>query len=160
MAGQSVKVFGINEDPSKSIVQYLANQLNKIGFKASVRLVASGPYFTVIGNQATKAQIGYTDWLQDYPYPTDWFNILLNGENIKPLNKTIDRLASAPSSRATSSAATNAWSNLDQQYVVKYSAVAPYVNRTETDFFSPKMDLGCYYFHPVANFDYSTICTK
>ena len=172
-AGTSVKVIGINEDPSKSIVQYLANQLTKIGYKASVRLVASGPYFTVIGNQSTKAQIGYTDWLQDYPYPTDWFNILLNGENItpthnnnpgdvdvKPLNKVIDRLANQPSSRALSSSTNNSWANLDQQYVVKYSAVAPYVNRTESDFFSKKIDLGCYYFHPVANFDYSTICMK
>src|SRR5919201_553755 len=84
MKGTAVHVFGDTQDPAKSIVQYLAGQLNKIGFKASPRLLGESAYYPQIGSLSTKAQIGYTAWLQDYPYPTDWFNILLNGENIHP----------------------------------------------------------------------------
>jgi peptide/nickel transport system substrate-binding protein len=171
--GTTVHVWGTNQDPDKPIVQYLAAQLNKMGFKASVRLLGESAYYPEIGSLSTKAQIGYTAWLQDYPYPTDWFNVLLNGENIHPtgnnnngevnivpLNEEIDKLTTLPPSQANSSATSAAWARLDSDYVMKYAAVAPYVNRTETDFFSPRIDLGCYYFHVVANFDWSTICTK
>jgi peptide/nickel transport system substrate-binding protein len=173
LTGTTVKVFGENVDPSKTAVTYLTGQLNKIGFKASTRLLGQSSYFPTIGSQATKAQIGYLDWLQDFPYPTDWFDVLLNGENIhptgnnndgdvdiKPLNKEIDRLKTLPPSQVNTSKTNDAWAKLDYQYSVKYAAVANYLNRTETDFFSPRMDLSCYYFHVVANFDWGTICTK
>ena len=173
LTGTSVKVFGENVDPSKSVVPYLVGQLNKMGFKATARLLGQSSYFPTIGSQATKAQIGYLDWLQDFPYPTDWFDVLLNGENIhatgnnndgnvdiKSLNKEIDRLKSLPPAQASSKASSDAWAKLDYDYSVKYATVVNYLNRTETDFFSPRMDLGCYYFHVVANFDWGTICTK
>jgi peptide/nickel transport system substrate-binding protein len=173
MAGTSVKVFGENVDPSKTVVPYLVGQLNKMGFKASARLLGSSSYFPTIGSTATNAQIGYLDWLQDFPYPTDWFDVLLNGENIHPtgnnndgevniksLNKEIDRLKALPPAQVNTKATNDAWAKLDYAYSVKTASVANYLNRTETDFFSPRMDLGCYYFHVVANFDWGTICTK
>jgi peptide/nickel transport system substrate-binding protein len=173
MAGQSVKVYGENVDPSKSIVTYLTGQLNKMGFKATTRLLGQSSYFPTIGSQSTKAQIGYLDWLQDFPYPTDWFDVLLNGENIhetgnnndgnvdiKPLNAEIDRLKHLPPAEVNSPKTNHDWAKLDYDYSVRTASVANYVNRTETDFFSPRMDLSCYYFHVVANFDWGTICTK
>jgi len=156
MAGTAVKVYAPTDDPGKSAGEYLQSVLNQIGFKASIREIGPGPYFTILGNQATKAQIGYTDWLQDYPYPTDWFNILLNGEvitpthnnnygdvDIKPLNSKIDQLKVTPPSSAFSTATNAAWAKLDYDYVVTNSAVVPYLNEIETDFFSSKMDASC-----------------
>ena len=82
-AGQAVKVYTIGDvSVDLSTGEYLQGQLNKIGLKATLKPLAGANYFTIMGNQSTKAQIGFTDWFEDYPYPTDWFNILLNGDTI------------------------------------------------------------------------------
>ena len=81
-AGQTVDVYGTNEEPAKGSIEYLAGQLTKIGYKPKLHLLSHGVYFQTIGNQATKAQAGHTDWYQDYPHPIDWFDTLLNGNRI------------------------------------------------------------------------------
>ena len=83
MAGKPVKVYTIGDvSVDLSTAEYLQGQLNKIGLKATLKPLAGANYFTIMGNQSTKAQIGFTDWFEDFPYPTDWFNTLLNGESI------------------------------------------------------------------------------
>jgi peptide/nickel transport system substrate-binding protein len=168
--GQSVTVYGVNTDPSKSIVEYVASQLTKMGWKATVKLLAHGVYFTTIGNQATKAQAGYADWYQDYPNPIDWFDVLFNGDRITQthnnnygnvdfpdVNKTINRLKATPT---TTPAQNGAWAKVDSDLVVKYASTVPYVNRSGTDFFSPKMDMSCYQFHVLYQWDFATSCQK
>ena len=168
--GQSVTVYGVNTDPSKSIVEYVASQLTKMGWKANVKLLAHGVYFTTIGNQATKAQAGYADWYQDYPNPIDWFDVLWNGDRITQthnnnygnvdfpdINKEIERLKATPT---TTPAQNSAWAKIDNDLVVKYASTVPYVNRSGTDFFSPKMDMSCYQFHVLYQWDFATSCQK
>jgi peptide/nickel transport system substrate-binding protein len=171
-AGQAVTVYGVNTDPSKSVVEYVASQLTKMGYKATVKLLAHGVYFTTIGNQATKAQAGYADWYQDYPNPIDWFDVLFNGERITQthnnnygnvdfpaINKMIDKLKNSPT---TTPAQNAAWAKIDNDLVVKYAATVPYINRSGTDFFSTKMNLtgSCYQFHVLYQWDFSTSCQK
>src|SRR3954447_15574373 len=81
--GMTVGVYTISDDEiDKKQGEYLAGQLEKIGWKTKLHELAGANYFVIIGNQATKAQIGFTDWFEDYPYPTDWFDVLQNGKNI------------------------------------------------------------------------------
>src|SRR6202030_1581941 len=97
--------------------------------------------FTVVGNQATKAQIGCTDWFEDYPYPSDWFNILQNGEhitqihnnnygnvNVKSIDSQIDHLDSLPPSQALSASANVAWAKIDHDLMVDNASTVPYLN--------------------------------
>ena len=44
-AGASVDVYGTNEDPSKSTIEYLSNQLSKIGYKPKLHLLSHQVYF-------------------------------------------------------------------------------------------------------------------
>ena len=82
-AGQTVGVYTISDDAiDKAQGEYLAGQLDKIGWKTQLHELAGANYFVIIGNQATKAQIMWTDWFEDYPYPTDWFQVLQYGPNI------------------------------------------------------------------------------
>jgi peptide/nickel transport system substrate-binding protein len=155
-AGQKVTIYTISDVAvDLSTGEYLQSQLNKIGWKASLKPIAGANYFTIIGNQSTKAQIGFTDWFEDYPYPSDWFNILLNGEhitqvhnnnygnvNIKSANSEIDRLDSLPPSQALSASTNAAWAKLDKQFSDN-AATAPYLNGILTSFFSSKMDPAC-----------------
>jgi peptide/nickel transport system substrate-binding protein len=169
-AGMKVTVWGLNEAPSQPTTEYVADVLNKIGWKATPKLLAHDVYFTTIGNQATKAQIMYTDWYQDYPHPLDWFDVLLNGNRITQThnnnvgnadfpaaNALIEKLKKSPK---LTPAINQQWAQLDNDYVVKYSSVAPYLNIEGTDFFGPKVDLGCYYNHVLFQFDWTSICMK
>jgi peptide/nickel transport system substrate-binding protein len=168
--GMKITVWGLNEAPSQPTVEYMASQLTAIGWKATPKLLAHDVYFTTIGNQATKAQIMYTDWYQDYPHPLDWFDVLLNGNRITQTHNNNVGNADFPAANALIeklkkepkiTPAINAqWASLDHDYVVKYASVAPYLNFEGTDFFGKNVDLGCYYNHVLFQFDWTSICMK
>ena len=167
--GMKITVWGSNRDTSKKPVEYLASVLTKLGFKPTLKIIDAGIYWTTIGNQANKAQIGFADWFQDYPHPLDWFDVLLNGERItqthnnnysnfdsKGVNQTIDHLKQQPTLNST---INNQWAALDKT-VMQQAAWAPYVNRQFTDFFGKNVDLSCYINHVLYVFDFSRICMK
>ncbi|HTO24473.1 MAG TPA: ABC transporter substrate-binding protein, partial [Gaiellaceae bacterium] len=80
--GMAVTVWNHDRGYDPKATAYLTDVLNSIGLKAKEKIINSAVYWTTIGNQATKAQIGFADWFQDYPHPLDWFDVLLNGERI------------------------------------------------------------------------------
>jgi peptide/nickel transport system substrate-binding protein len=169
-AGQSVDVYGPNEDPSKSTTEYLANQLTKIGYKTKLHLLSHAVYFQTIGAQKTRAQAMFTNWYQDYPHPLDWFDVLLNGNritqthnnnvgnvNVPAVNKEIEALKKI----STLSPAVNArWAKVDKDLMATYATTVPYMNRSQTDFFGPKMDMNCYVFGVVTFWDFGLSCQK
>ena len=168
--GQNVDVYGPNEDPSKSTTEYLANQLTKIGYKTKLHLLSHQVYFQTIGNQATKAQAMFTDWYQDYPHPLDWFDVLLNGQRITKthnnnvgnvkvpaVDKEIDALAKEPQ---VTPAVNDRWAKVDRDLMVTYATTVPYMNKSSTDFFGPKIDMSCYTFGVVTYWDYGLSCMK
>ncbi len=169
-AGATVDVYGPNEDPSKSSTEYLANQLAKIGFKPKLHLLSHQVYFQTIGNQATKAQAMFTDWYQDYPHPLDWFDVLLNGNRItqthnnnpgnvdvKSVNAEIESLKKE---EEITPEVNDRWAKVDRDLMVTYSTTVPYLNRSQTDFFSTRMDMSCYTFHLLNQWDWGISCMK
>jgi peptide/nickel transport system substrate-binding protein len=171
--GMTVGVYTISDDDiDKKQGEYLAGQLDKIGWKTKLHELAGANYFVIVGNQATKAQIGFTDWYEDYPYPTDWFDVLQNGKNIhqqhnnnnsnvnfKWSNDEIDRLGHLPSSQAFAQKTTNDWAALDKKLMVQYATEAPFLNAVITSFFSSKMDPTCDVFTDLFD-DMAQTCQK
>ena len=169
-AGQTVDVYGPNEDPSKSTTEYLANQLTKIGYKTKLHLLEHSVYFQTIGAQKTKAQAMFTDWYQDYPHPLDWFDVLLNGDritethnnnpgnvNVPSVNKEIDALKKISEITPEVNAR---WAKVDKDLMATYATTIPYMNRSQTDFFGTKMDMSCYVFGVVTFWDFGLSCQK
>jgi peptide/nickel transport system substrate-binding protein len=169
-SGATVDVYGPNEDPSKSTTEYLANQLQKIGYKPKLHLLSHAVYFQTIGNQATKAQAMFTDWYQDYPHPLDWFDVLLNGQritqthnnnvgnvNVPSVDKEIDALKKVPQ---LSPQVNDRWAKVDSDLMVKYATTVPYMNKSSTDFFGSQMDMSCYTFSVVLYWDFGLSCKK
>jgi peptide/nickel transport system substrate-binding protein len=168
--GATVTVWGSNRETSQKPVEYLQDVLKKIGLNAKLKIIDASIYWTTIGNQKTKAQIGFADWFQDYPHPLDWFDVLLNGTRITDthnnnysnfndpaVNNKIAELKQKPELDAT---INNEWAALDAQ-IMKKAGWAPYVNRQFTDFFSTSIDTGdCYINHVLYQFDFSRICMK
>jgi peptide/nickel transport system substrate-binding protein len=171
--GMTVGVYTIGDDAiDKAWGEYLASQLDKIGWKTKLHELAGSNYFVIVGNQATKAQIGFTDWFEDYPYPTDWFNVLENGDNItqvhnnnysnvdiKSANDTINHLAHLPPSQALSKNTNDQWANLDKTLMVQHATEAPYLNGILTSFFASRMDPKCDVFTDLFD-DVAQMCLK
>jgi peptide/nickel transport system substrate-binding protein len=171
--GMKVTVYTIGDtEIDKASGEYLQGVLKSIGWNAGIRELAGGTYFTIIGNQATKAQIGFTDWFQDYPYPTYWFGVLEDGTkitqihnnnnsnvNVPAVNKEIARLSHLPPSQASASSTNDAWAKLDSDLMTKYASEVPYLNGVLTDFFSSRMNASC---DVNTNFysDFSQYCLK
>ena len=169
--GQQVTVWGNDSDLASKSMQYVADQLNKIGLKAKIKLVARAIYWQTVGNQATKAQMGWADWFQDYPHPLDWFDVMMNGDRItqihnnnygnvdvKAVNAKIAELKKEP----TQTAAVNAqWAQMDEDLVVKDAAMAPFLNQEATDFFGSDIDVAnCYVNNVLFQWDFAAICKK
>jgi peptide/nickel transport system substrate-binding protein len=167
--GMSVTVWNHARGLDPKAGDYLTSVLNQIGFKAKEKIINAAVYWTTIGNQATKAQIGFADWFQDYPHPLDWIDVLLNGERItqthnnnysnyddKAINAKIDALKKQP---VLTSSVNAQYGALDKQ-IMQQAPWAPFVNRQFTDFFDSQIDLSCYENHVLYEFDYATICHK
>jgi peptide/nickel transport system substrate-binding protein len=167
--GAKVSVWTNAIDQQRRAGEYLADVLGKLGFKVKLKVLDPNIYYQTIGNQATKAQIGLSNWFQDYPHPLDWFDVLLNGERITQLhnnnysnadvpaiNQKIDALKREP----TLTASVNAqWAELDRM-VMEQALWAPYLNLQLTDFFAKDIDTSCYVNHVLFMFEWGHICKK
>jgi len=167
--GASVTVWNHDRGTDPKATAYLTDVLNQIGLKAKEKIINSGVYWQTVGSQATKAQIGFADWFQDYPHPLDWFDVLLNGDRItdthnnnyanydnSSVNATIAKLKKEPEQ---TDSVNSQWADLDKT-IMQDAPWAPFMNRQFTDFFNEGMDLSCYVNHVLYQFDFSQICKK
>ncbi len=145
-----VTVWGDNESPNEEAAEYLNDVLQEIGFDTQLKILDARNYFTVIGNQTTpNLDIGWANWIQDYPHPNDFFQPLLSGASILPNNNgnfarfddpevdaTIDRLSEedlGPEQEATAA-------RLDEE-IMEQAPWAPYGALSVTTFVSEEIDL-------------------
>jgi len=164
------KVFVWNHDVPADLpfTEYLVNVLKRLGFRAAPKLVTAGSYWTTIGNEKTRAQIGFADFVQDYPHPLDWFR-LLDGQTRTPthnsnyanldvgwVNRAIERLT-RPTKQTRS--VSNQWAALDRR-VMRLAPWAPFLNQEGTDFFNRRVNLNCYVNNVLYEFDYASICVS
>ncbi len=169
--GAAVTIWTSNNESRRApeAGQYLQGVLKSIGLNAKLKEINAAIYWTTVGNQATKAQIGFADWFQDYPHPLDWFDVLLNGNritdthnnnyadfNVSAINAKIEALKKEPT---LSSSVNSQWAQVDKM-VMQQAAWAPYINQQGIDTFNSDIDLSCYVFNVNYQFDFSTICKK
>ena len=85
MAGAPVTVWGEHAQPRQAFITYYTDVLNKIGFKATTKVIADAQYFPTIGNLKLNPQTGFADWNQDFPNPSDFY-LLMDAKSIQPTN--------------------------------------------------------------------------
>jgi peptide/nickel transport system substrate-binding protein len=167
-AGKRVFVWNHDVPADRPFTKYLKAVLNQIGFHATEKVVTAGSYWTTIGNQKTRAQIGFADWVQDFPHPLDWF-ALLDGSTITQthnsnyanfdvgrINRQIQALTRP---KKLTPKVNREWAALDRR-VMRLAPWAPFLNQEATDFFSARVDLGCYVNNVLYEFDYARICVN
>jgi peptide/nickel transport system substrate-binding protein len=167
LTGTKVEVWGDDEDPSTPVTNYLADVLNQIGFKAEPKIVEGSVYFQTIGNQKTKAQVGFANWFQDFPHPKN-FMFLVDPASIQPTNnqnfgnvddpKIRQMLADANAKPIEESASE--YAAIDK-YIVDNAYVAAYGHRKLANFVSDRVDFqNCTVTHPVYQLDFTQFCLK
>ncbi|HEX2392346.1 MAG TPA: ABC transporter substrate-binding protein [Solirubrobacterales bacterium] len=145
----SVTVWTDNEPENQEAGEYYDGVLKEIGLKPTLKAINADNYFTVIGNQSTPdLDTGWSDWFQDYPHPSDFFQPLI-GENIAPtsnlnialmndpeLNQEVRRLGEQQLGPKQESE----YAELDERYM-EQAPWAPYGNRTVSTFISSAINL-------------------
>ena len=165
--GDDVKVWTSSDSVALSVGAYLDDLLDEIGLTAELETVDPAVYFQTLGSQETRAQIGFTNWFQDFPHPANFF-FLLDGDSIQPtnnqnfgniddpeLNRLIDEVEAAPAEEVADVAA-----EADRR-IVEQAFVAPFGSEKIATFLSERMDFeNCSRFHPLYANDYSSFCLK
>jgi peptide/nickel transport system substrate-binding protein len=164
--GKRVFVWNHDVPADRAFTTYLVSVLDRIGFRAEEKLVTAGSYWTTIGNEKTRAQIGFANWVQDFPHPLDWFE-LLDGRTITPTHNSnyanldvgwVNReIAALTRPKKLTRKIDGRWASLDRK-VMRLAPWAPFLNREGTDFFSARVDLGCYVNNVLYEFDYASVC--
>jgi peptide/nickel transport system substrate-binding protein len=169
MADMKVTVWGQNRDPRKEFTAYYTDLLNKIGFKATQKVIADTQYFPTIGNLKLHPQTGFADWNQDFPNPSDFY-LLLDKNTIQTTNnqnpgevqdphiqKELAYLNKVPASKLQSAASR--WQALDE-YVAKKAYAAVYGQDQKPQFYSDRIDFSKAIFHPLFGTDYTSLQLK
>ena len=168
--GQEVTVWTNNKDPRPAIVQYYADALSEIGYKAKIKTLDQTVYFDKVGTKSTKAQTGFTDWFQDFPHPADFFQPLLTTDSLQStptsnqgfvsdpvLDKKVAELTKEPDLAKVA----DQWGALDDYVVNQKAYIVPYGYEQASSFFSERMGFkGCAGVHPVWKNDWSQFCLK
>jgi len=166
--GQKITVWARAVTDSQDVATYLQGVLTQMGFTDVVlNILPKSTYYTTIGNASTHAQIGWARWLEDYPHPLDWFEVLLYGPRITPtdgnnyayfsnakINKEITQLRKAP---VLTPAVNAKWAKVEKQ-VMQAAPWAPWSNRVWPEFFSKKT--GCIHLQPLYGVDWMRLCKK
>ena len=171
LSGSPVTVWTNSKDPRPAIAAYLQSLLNQIGFKATIKTLNQTVYFSTIGNPKTKAQIGFTDWFQDFPHPGDFMGNLLTTEAAKSVpsfnqgfvsDPHVDQQVAALDAKPAESVASG-WAALDK-YVnsANKAYVAPYGNEEDSAFYSTRMNVkDCSGYPDLATrVDWALLCLK
>jgi peptide/nickel transport system substrate-binding protein len=164
-AGTPITVWGEQRAPRTQYVEYYADLLNKLGYKATPKLISDTTYFPTIGNAKTNPQTGFADWIQDFPNPIDFY-LLLATDSIQPVNNenfgyvsdpTIDSTLKKlePTPTADLDSVADQWKTLDE-YVAKKAYVTVYGSEAVPKFFSNRIDFDAAQVHPTYLDDWST----
>lgn len=154
---RDITVWTDNESPNDEAGAYYQDVLSKLGFNAKLKTVNADNYFTIIGNATIPdLDTGWYNWYEDYPNPNDYFQPLLAGESIAPINNT--NLAQMDDPKLNAKIARLGEEQLGPKQEAEYAAMdreymeqapwAPYGTNTVSTFVSSAIDLDKVIFNP------------
>jgi peptide/nickel transport system substrate-binding protein len=141
-----------------AIGHYLVSLLDRLGYRASLRITPVQQYWPDLGDSRSRIQLGWFSWEQDYPGPADFFSLLLscraflpgnpsNTNNSEFCSPSIDAEMQRASALEASDpgAASQAWSTIDRQ-ITDQAPWLPLYNPRLNILTSPRV--GNYQYHP------------
>jgi peptide/nickel transport system substrate-binding protein len=160
--GARVAVVGTNDTIGKTITLQFVQDLDRIGYNATPKLLSSAIQYPYIQDSKNRVQVGYSQWYQDYPAASDFLNVLLGcgyyhpGSDASPnISGFCDHSVQALMNHAlllgeTNTAAANQeWAKVDRR-VTDLSPIITLFNPKLVDFVSKR--LHGYQYNPQAGF--------
>lgn len=168
-AGEEVTVWGPAETPHREFVDNFAQTLDAIGYKAKEKVISPSAYYGTVTNVKTGAQVGFSEYAQDFPNPVDFYQ-LIDGDFIQPegnhdmslardpaIDDGVKELAKLPASELPKVAAR--WEALERHAAKEaYVAVIGYQDAPKLT--SERIDFGALVFSPVYGPDWTTLKLK
>jgi peptide/nickel transport system substrate-binding protein len=167
---KDVTVWTDDESPNDDSGTYLQDLLKQLGFNAKLKIINADNYFTIIGNAQTQDRdIGWSDWFEDYPHPGDFFDPLLNGENIAAVNNnnfadfdnaaTNKKITDLGHQLLTDPGVADQYASLDKE-VMQQAPWAPYGTRVLSLFVSSDMNLDSIVWNPTFETEFTSLQFK
>jgi peptide/nickel transport system substrate-binding protein len=168
-AGAHVTVWSEARPPFSNWMAYYTGMLNRIGFKARLRLVPPATYYRTIGSLKLHPQTGGVGLGADLPSPVDLYEHLTGpairsagnqnwAEIDDPLiNRQVRILGAVPSSNL--GAVTEFWHDLES-YVADQAYFAVFGYQTAPQFVSDRLEYRRITFSPVAGLDWTSFHLK
>jgi peptide/nickel transport system substrate-binding protein len=156
--GQHVTLITDDSSIGRNIGAYLQSLLTSLGYKTDFKPISANIEYTYLQNSKNKVQIGLSYWLQDYPAPSDFLNVLYSCASYHPgsdssINmsefcdpKIDSEMQTAMSTSITDPAtADTMWSSIDRQVTDQAPAAMLFVPK-QLNFVSARV--GNYTFNP------------
>lgn len=169
LTGAKVTVWTEERQPFQAFGTYLNSQLNAIGFKSTLDVLANSVYDPTIGSAKTDPQAGWSEWTQDFPDPDDFYYVL-DGSSISKENNgnfgyiddphiqsELATLGKVPSSDLASAAGK--WAALEK-YVASKDYMLAFGYEVSQLFLSDRVDFAKAIFSPVYGDDWTTFELK
>jgi YVTN family beta-propeller protein len=147
--GMKVTVWAI---PPSAEARYVARVLDRLGYRASVKLLERERFVPAVYTPATKAQAAVFWWFADYPAASNFFTTQFTCAGTSNLTQFCRPEVDAQIARAlrlqvsNPQAANRLWARIDRQ-VVDQAPWVPLFNPVAVNFVSKRV--GNYHAHPV-----------
>jgi peptide/nickel transport system substrate-binding protein len=143
-----------SSDPVPKLAQSIINDLKAIGIVAGLQLMEENAYWTKISAPAEGVPIGYTDWYQDYPDPSDWIEPLFSKASTAPggsnssnwWDQQVEDLSAQAAAMPASQERIDLYTQM-QQIIMAGASGDPMFNTNDTIMFGD--NVGGFYLHPV-----------
>jgi peptide/nickel transport system substrate-binding protein len=164
-AGDPVTVWVESNWPQLAYGRYYAKLLNRLGFDARLRTAVTESGYGIVGSTRTDAQTGLASWFNDFPNPSDFYEVL-DADFIGPpgspnaghvddsfIQQQLAQLKLVPAQELHSAA--DQWSSLDT-YAAEKAYLAVIGTQQVPKLMSERMSFGPAVIHPVFLSDWST----
>jgi peptide/nickel transport system substrate-binding protein len=135
----------------RGVGAYAVQLLRSLGYRVSMNVRGFDTYFGVVGDSRTRAQIGTTEWISDYPAASGFFDPVFtcasflpstpaNANDAQFCNPSIDRQVGRAVAEQTTNpdAAGRLWALVDRQ-TVDQAPWVPLVNPKVVDVLSKRV---------------------
>jgi peptide/nickel transport system substrate-binding protein len=163
--GQQVTVWGQDRGPYRGYTDRYVKLLNRIGYRATARIVPSSAYFRMVGSASTNPQTGFAIWFNDFPNPSDFYRVL-DANTIQPtdsanlgrvrdvfIQQQLEKLNLVPAQDLATAAGD--WRDLDE-YTAKKAYAAVFGTQAVPKLMSERIDFHGAVVHPLFLSDWSS----
>ena len=155
--GFATTFYADNVDPMPKLAQSVQSDLAAVGITASIKVMDRATYWDFIGLRKSHAAIGFSDWYQDFPDPSDWIGPLFTHPTDGSANASfyenpqVTGLFDASSSQLDPAKRLQMFQQM-QDIVMQDAPAAPLYQQVWNGMYGK--DVGGYYIHPVWIFDF------